>query len=52
MISALAEAGFDGELVIEHEYHLFGEERDATAVLAERHTFAENLIRDDLPGRP
>ena len=49
MIHALAEAGFDGDLVVEHEAHVFVDKRGPAAVLADGHAFAEKLIRGTLP---
>ena len=49
MIHALAEAGFDGYLVVEHEAHVFVDKRGPAAVLADGHAFAEKLIHGTLP---
>jgi hypothetical protein len=37
MTQALAEASFDGYLVVDHESRVFGDRRDAAAVLADGH---------------
>jgi hypothetical protein len=42
MIHVLAEVGFDGDLVVEHEAHVFVDKRGPAAVLADGHAFAEN----------
>ena len=49
MIHVLAEVGFDGDLVVEHEAHVFVDKRGPAAVLADGHAFAEKLIHGTLP---
>lgn len=44
MLKALRGRGFDGTVVVEHEAHLFGDERSLAEVLAQSHAFARRVI--------
>lgn len=44
MVTGLRNTGFDGDLVVEHESHLFGDQRGIPQVLDESHAFVRDVI--------
>ncbi|WP_158088223.1 sugar phosphate isomerase/epimerase family protein [Kocuria massiliensis] len=45
MVKALRQCGFDGYLVVEHEAHVFGDERSIDEILAQSYSFIQNVLQ-------
>jgi len=48
MLRTLREARYDGDIVVEHEAHVFGDKRGVGEVLTQSYAFAQNVISQSL----
>lgn len=51
MVRALEQAGFDGPVVVEHEAHVFGDERSVDDVLRQSYEFTRSVLEGVTAGR-